>query len=536
MNPNDGSDGSELSHPGKGPIQTSQFAYDRVAYTGAPDPLIHLRHLEVASAMFGLRPSDISSCRVLELGCADGTNLLPYAVEFEGGTFVGVDLAIQRIQKANQAVETLRLSNISFHHADVCDIGAELGQFDYVLVPGVYSWATEEARDAIIRICRECLRDDGVATISYNTRPGWNWMDGLREFMTQRVNPSDPPEQQIAQARGAVELLASLTPASTAHGAYYQRVRDDLRQRRDTYLYHEYLTNHSQSFYFHEFEQQLRKQGLKYVADADFKLASGFGLDSNGRAAIARTPAEEKEQLRDFLLHTSYRRSIICHEGVVLTETPQHEHLQRLEVVWASSLRDRPVDSGFSKPIELPFDEGSVTISDPLTMAAIGVLKKHWPHPIPFTDLHDRACESMATVMGKVAEPSPNPDQANTLARTLLAFQAVGLLKAFRTSPRIAKEISNRPRVGPQVRFAAKHGLAVVNQWHTSLPQLSGEQRHLLAHLDGNHDQSQLAEVVSTFRNNNDAPDGGSITTQPRDSESVETMLRSFAEMLLLMD
>ncbi|MEM6692439.1 MAG: methyltransferase domain-containing protein, partial [Planctomycetota bacterium] len=325
---------SEPMQPDRPFGQPSEFAYDRVAYTGAPDPLIHLRHLEVASAMFGLQPADISNCRVLELGCADGTNLIPYAAEFQDSTFVGIDLAIERIEQASQAVETLGLSNISFQHADLCNVDKELGKFDYVLVPGVYSWVTGEARDAILRICRECLRDDGVAAISYNTRPGWNWMEGLREFMLQRVNRSDPPEQQIAQARRAVELLASVTPASTAHGAYYHRVRDDLRQRRDTYLYHDYLTGHSQSFYFREFEQHVNRQGLKYVADADFKLASGFGLDSHGRAAIAQTPAEEKEQLRDFLLHTSYRRSIICREGVALTETPQHEHLQHLEIVW----------------------------------------------------------------------------------------------------------------------------------------------------------------------------------------------------------
>ncbi|MEM6364397.1 MAG: class I SAM-dependent methyltransferase [Planctomycetota bacterium] len=531
MNPSDGSEGSEPRQSDHSRVGPSEFAYDRFAYTGAPDPLIHLRHLEVASTMFGLQPADISTCRVLELGCADGTNLLPYAVEFPGSTFVGIDRAAERIQQANLAVKELDLANISFRHADVCDIGAELGEFDYVLVPGVYSWVNEEARDAIIRVCHECLHDDGIAAISYNTRPGWNWMDGLREFMTQRVNPSDPSQQQIAQAREAVELLVSLTPESTAHGAYYKRIRDDLRQRRDTYLYHEYLTGLSQSFYFHEFEQPLRNRGLKYVADADFKLASGFGLDSHGRAAIAKTPTEQKEQLRDFLLHTSYRRSIICHEGVTPTQTPQHELLQQLEIVWEKSLSEVAV--GFSRPIELSFDQGSVTISDPLTMAAIGVLKNQWPNSISFANLHDKARESLQEAMGTVSATSSKLNEANTLARTLLAFQGVGLLRAFRTSPRMTKEISNRPRVASHVRFAAKHGMAVVNQWHTSLPQLSREQRYLLQHLDGSHDPPQLAEVLSTFRNSDDAL---KVATQPSGSNSISTMLHGFAEMLLLLD
>jgi 2-polyprenyl-3-methyl-5-hydroxy-6-metoxy-1,4-benzoquinol methylase len=102
------------------------FAYDRVAYPGLPDDCINLRNLEVAGAMFGLQPTELSRCRVLELGCADGTNLLPFALEFPESHFVGIDLAGDRIIQANDVANEVGLRNVDFHHASVSDIEPSL--------------------------------------------------------------------------------------------------------------------------------------------------------------------------------------------------------------------------------------------------------------------------------------------------------------------------------------------------------------------------------------------------------------------------
>ena len=53
--------------------------YDEVPYTGKAIPLSHPCHLAMVGRLCGLRPAPPAQCRVLELGCAVGTNLLPMA-------------------------------------------------------------------------------------------------------------------------------------------------------------------------------------------------------------------------------------------------------------------------------------------------------------------------------------------------------------------------------------------------------------------------------------------------------------------------
>jgi tRNA G46 methylase TrmB len=45
----------------------------------------------VVGTLFGLAPAAAERCRVLELGCGDGANLLSMAQTLPSSSFVGVD-------------------------------------------------------------------------------------------------------------------------------------------------------------------------------------------------------------------------------------------------------------------------------------------------------------------------------------------------------------------------------------------------------------------------------------------------------------
>src|SRR5579862_7914109 len=53
--------------------------YDAIAYGAQANALSHPSHLASIATLFGLRPADVDTCRVLEVGCSDGSNLLPMA-------------------------------------------------------------------------------------------------------------------------------------------------------------------------------------------------------------------------------------------------------------------------------------------------------------------------------------------------------------------------------------------------------------------------------------------------------------------------
>src|SRR5438477_2820132 len=76
------------------PVATS---YDEVPYQSDPFPQTHPDTLATIATLFGLSPPPVETCRVLELGCASGGNLIPMAIELPEAQFVGVDLSARQI-------------------------------------------------------------------------------------------------------------------------------------------------------------------------------------------------------------------------------------------------------------------------------------------------------------------------------------------------------------------------------------------------------------------------------------------------------
>jgi hypothetical protein len=66
-------------------------SYGDVPYVSQPFPQTHPDRLATLGRLFGLTPAPIPRCRVLELGCASGGNLIPLAYQLPESEFVGVN-------------------------------------------------------------------------------------------------------------------------------------------------------------------------------------------------------------------------------------------------------------------------------------------------------------------------------------------------------------------------------------------------------------------------------------------------------------
>ena len=69
--------------------------YDQVAYAALPHPGTHPDRLATVATFLGMRPPSVAQCRVLEVGCNDGSNLIPMALALPSAQFVGCDLSEQ---------------------------------------------------------------------------------------------------------------------------------------------------------------------------------------------------------------------------------------------------------------------------------------------------------------------------------------------------------------------------------------------------------------------------------------------------------
>ena len=78
--------------------QAGATPYDDISYPGHPYETTHPDRLATIGMLFGMNPVPASRCRVLELGCGIGGNLIPMAYQYADSTFTGIDLSRTAIE------------------------------------------------------------------------------------------------------------------------------------------------------------------------------------------------------------------------------------------------------------------------------------------------------------------------------------------------------------------------------------------------------------------------------------------------------
>ena len=113
--------------------------YDQVLYPSKAFQDTHPDRLATAATLHGLEPPT-GACRVLDVGCGDGSNLIPLAVALPHCHFTGIDLAARPIAIGQATIARLGLTNIELLAADLLDFPAPSAPFDYILAHGFCSW------------------------------------------------------------------------------------------------------------------------------------------------------------------------------------------------------------------------------------------------------------------------------------------------------------------------------------------------------------------------------------------------------------
>jgi len=167
-------------------------SYDAVPYPSTPYRGTHPDTLATLGTLVGMKPAPIDSCRVLELGCSDGGNLLPMAYSLPGSEFVGIDGSARQIELGLATLEALGLKNVTLKQMNLLDVGDQFGKFDYIIAHGIYSWVPPDVQDKILEICHCLLKPQGLAFVSYNTLPGWRTLSVILGASCTRKRVSLP--------------------------------------------------------------------------------------------------------------------------------------------------------------------------------------------------------------------------------------------------------------------------------------------------------------------------------------------------------
>jgi len=516
-------------------LQVNRASYEALPYFNCLVPQAHPDRMATLALLCGLRPPPVERCRVLELGCADGANLIAAAQALPDGEFTGVDFSSRSIGEGLEVVHGAALRNVTLIHSRIEDLNLNEGSFDYIIAHGIYSWVDETVRRKLLEIYRDHLSAGGVGYISYNTYPGWYLRRGFREMMMHHVRSATEATARVKGARGFIEVLARGCP--NPDDPYHRLVRDfreAIGKSPDFYIAHDHMEEVNEPVCFHEFAEQIGRYGLRFAIEADYP--AGNTLNESDLAALlgakAGDPIEE-EQYKDFLLNRMFRRSLIVHAGATPDRVIRPERLVRLFF----STRAQPIavsqQAGGERGFRAP-DSTTVTMAEPLCRTAMEWLCEIQPRVVSFAEL---AATARHRVSGLGGTPPTEPGAEETLLAT-------ELLKVFRQSdrvlrlhshmPRMVLEPGERPVASALARHMAQRFESVVNLQHEQI-SMGHLNRHLLGLLDGSRDRAALQQELEAWINSGvlgpvDSPANVKQTVEA----NLEPTLRSMARLVLL--
>lgn len=495
-------------------------SYDDLPYDSLPLPETQPDFLAAIAALHAYAAPDPRTARVLELGCASGGNLIPLASHYPESEFIGVELSRVQAEAGAQFVAQLGLRNARILHADLAALPEGLGQFDYIIAHGVYSWVPPAVQRALLQVCRDHLSPQGLAYISFNVTAGWQKIWPLREELLARTDAALPAPQRVAQAR---DVLAQL--ARQWDDPLLLREITHLQSAAPSYLFHEFLAAYNAPMSFAEFVAQLDQAGLSYVAEAGPRRAL-VELDNPDWLAPQAIRARwlDAEINLDDMLSTRFRRALVSRKDARPAQPPEAARLHQL-AFYADLHSDDEIDLNSAGAQDFINAGGNrFTVTQPLLKAALMALSGAYPAALAYDEMLGAAHACMDHFD---AQGERDADAFRTALFNLLMLHGV-----LPTPTRVetAAVYADPPHAHELARLqASRAGWVVSGAWQVGL-ELDSPGSALLAMLDGTHTLPQLTQTMQAVL----AEQGVSLDAD-RIEALVEQQLALFARQGLLL-
>ena len=448
-------------------------AYDEVPYTGRPYPDSHPERLATMATLMGLEPAPVERCRVLEVACGDGANLIPMAAALPRSEFVGFDLAGQPVEAGRRFAAEAGIGNVTLAQLDLTAFPADAGQFDYILAHGLYSWIPRAVRDRLLALIARHLSPRGVAFVSYNVYPGCYVRRMVWEMLRFHTEPLEEPSQRIAEAQALAKLLAEGHALDDAYAALLKSELERFSARDPSFLFHDDLAAVNEPCWFHEFVAHAEEHRLQFLSEAELVATSYFGIAPTARRVLEGLEPLAREQYLDFAKCRRFRQTLLCRAEVAVDR-----RLEPSKIAGFRFMSRRQGVSGDAAAVQPPRSEERVAraIMDALDAAA--------PDALSIDDL-------AARIPGT---------QREDLQELCLAAARAGAVQLHTHVPDLGATLGTRPVATAVARAQAERGLAVATLRHYQLVLDDELARRILQRLDGTRDAAQLAKELGEER------------------------------------
>ncbi|MEM9365290.1 MAG: class I SAM-dependent methyltransferase [Planctomycetota bacterium] len=463
--------------------------YDQVPYPALVHPATDPSRIIAIGRLYGLAMADPDSARVLDVGCGIGANLHSMAAMLPDAQFVGLDLASTQIEIARDIATTAGLGNTRWISGNVMGPDPELGDFDVMLLHGLVSWVPTEVRQACWRLCRNHLREGGMALVSYNTYPGWHSKQILRQALQVAEKMlfegrDTRPQEKLRAAMALVNEWLAEVPRESVYG---KTLRDELRrvQHSDVdYLLHEFFEPVNQPFLFHELHDEMHASGLRFVNESDWTSQRVIDSSQMEKSVMENTAGAWKqqdhasnrvslEQSVDFLLGRRFRSSLVCLRDTVPLDLPDWNRLHGMCLA-CIGLRQEVSSVGQAR---YQCEDGSlVSVSDTGALSLLQRLAEAAPQRVPVSTLLQ--------------------DNASWTIELMRRLTILGVTCAYASQTPASNRVSLKPRTSALVRYQASRSDTVSSALHRNV-KLDRGTRWLLELCDGTRTLDDLADAMT---------------------------------------
>lgn len=467
--------------------------YDEIPYIFQADARTYPGKTGALGLLYGLEVKPLANARILELGCAQGANIIPLAERFQQAYCIGVDLSKEQIASGKAILQGLGLKNIELVCGDFQSLDLPLHAFDYIIAHGLFSWIPESLQIPLLQTLKRYLAPNGLAHVSFNVLPAWSLRLGLKNYLKSLTESLGSYTAKVDKAHAFLQDLQKTPSIQTLRWKHF--LGEDLglilRQSKH-YLAHDFLEPENHPIHYKDFYALAKAQGLQILGESQLKRSILHQLhpDIQGFYHSHGSSEVEWNDLYDFLNFRTFRNMLLCHETVELSAEPLPSSFTKL--YFSSPLRpDTQPKSLDAATILKCIGRGELLVKNPFDKAVLLALAEAYPNALSLEKLLEKTIHHLSHY-GYNFEPKAIMD--------ITGFLFYGYTKNqidFWTHP-ISVEAPSElcPLARSLNRYLAKNTQYPLINEHYEMIHLSSGEKAVLQFLDGKHSLADIAKAL----------------------------------------